>query len=81
MHHAFYICWCLAQLDLFRGRQFRLRLNEKAPLRPRYEVKDVIVSQPPGQTNVTFTMGETTSTARFGTLEAVIQVCTCPQPL
>ena len=70
---------CPAQLDLFRGRQFRLRLNEKAPLRPRYEVKDVLVSLPPGQTNATFTVGEATSTARFGTLEAVIQVRAHPQ--
>ena len=35
-----------AELVALEGNMFRLKINEKNPLRPRYEVQDALVGEP-----------------------------------
>ena len=35
-----------ADITSLQGNMFRVRVNEKTPMRPRYEVEGVLVSEP-----------------------------------
>ena len=51
-----------------------MRINERSPLRPRYEVRDVIVSIPAPQSDATLDVLGDGSVVHFGSLSAGIRV-------
>uniref|UniRef100_A0A8B9BMW1 Glucosidase alpha, neutral C n=1 Tax=Anser brachyrhynchus TaxID=132585 RepID=A0A8B9BMW1_9AVES len=53
-HYQFYMCVCsqvLLEVEIYEieGNIFRLKINEAAPLRARYEVPDVLIKEPTTQ--------------------------------